>query len=62
MLHREARKASPTLARVSDQAVPVLLVAGSYPVVLVAAMMFMPSGISGWLEQRRIAALRKALQ
>jgi ABC-type branched-subunit amino acid transport system permease subunit len=33
-----------------------------YGVVLVAAMMFMPSGISGWLEQRRIAALRKALQ
>lgn len=33
-----------------------------YGVVLVAAMMFMPSGISGWLELRRIAALRKALQ
>jgi hypothetical protein len=24
--------------------------------------MFMPSGISGWLEGRRIAALRKALR
>ncbi len=33
-----------------------------YGVVLVAAMMFMPRGISGWLEDRRIAALRKALQ
>ena len=33
-----------------------------YGVVLVAAMLFMPSGISGWLEQRRIAALRKALR
>jgi ABC-type branched-subunit amino acid transport system permease subunit len=32
-----------------------------YGVVLVAVMMFMPSGISGWLERRRIAALRKAL-
>ncbi|MEH2483267.1 ABC-type branched-subunit amino acid transport system permease subunit [Nitrobacteraceae bacterium AZCC 2146] len=33
-----------------------------YGVVLVAVMMFMPAGISGWLEQRRIAALRKALR
>jgi ABC-type branched-subunit amino acid transport system permease subunit len=33
-----------------------------YGVVLVAVMMFMPSGISGWLEGRRIAALRKALR
>jgi ABC-type branched-subunit amino acid transport system permease subunit len=33
-----------------------------YGVVLVAVMMFMPSGISGWLETRRIAALRKALR
>jgi ABC-type branched-subunit amino acid transport system permease subunit len=32
-----------------------------YGVVLVAVMMFMPSGISGWLEARRIAALRRAL-
>jgi ABC-type branched-subunit amino acid transport system permease subunit len=33
-----------------------------YGVVLVVVMMFMPSGISGWLEQRRVAALRRALQ
>jgi ABC-type branched-subunit amino acid transport system permease subunit len=33
-----------------------------YGVVLVAVMMFMPAGISGWLEERRIAALRKALR
>jgi ABC-type branched-subunit amino acid transport system permease subunit len=33
-----------------------------YGVVLVAAMMVMPRGISGWLEDRRIAALRKALR
>jgi ABC-type branched-subunit amino acid transport system permease subunit len=33
-----------------------------YGVVLVVVMMFMPSGISGWLEQRRITALRRALQ
>ncbi|MDB5657299.1 MAG: inner-rane translocator [Tardiphaga sp.] len=33
-----------------------------YGVVLVAVMMFMPAGISGWLEARRIAALRKALR
>jgi ABC-type branched-subunit amino acid transport system permease subunit len=32
-----------------------------YGLVLVAAMMFMPRGISGWLQDRRIAALRKAL-
>ena len=33
-----------------------------YGVVLVAVMMFMPAGISGWLEERRIKALRKALR
>jgi ABC-type branched-subunit amino acid transport system permease subunit len=33
-----------------------------YGVVLVAAMMFMPRGISGWIEDRRIATLRKALR
>jgi ABC-type branched-subunit amino acid transport system permease subunit len=33
-----------------------------YGVVLVAVMMFMPGGVSGWLEGRRIAALRKALR
>ncbi len=33
-----------------------------YGVVLVAVMMFMPAGISGWLEERRIRALRKALR
>lgn len=32
-----------------------------YGVVLVAVMMLMPRGVSGWLEDRRIAALRKAL-
>ena len=32
-----------------------------YGVVLVAVMMLMPRGVSGWLEERRIAALRKAL-
>ena len=33
-----------------------------YGAVLVAVMMFMPRGVSGWLEDRRIAALRKALR
>jgi ABC-type branched-subunit amino acid transport system permease subunit len=33
-----------------------------YGVILVAVMMVMPRGISGWLEDRRIAALRKALR
>jgi ABC-type branched-subunit amino acid transport system permease subunit len=33
-----------------------------YGVVLVAVMMAMPRGISGWLEDRRIAALRGALR
>jgi ABC-type branched-subunit amino acid transport system permease subunit len=33
-----------------------------YGVVLVAVMMFMPAGISGWLEDRRIAGLRKLLR
>jgi ABC-type branched-subunit amino acid transport system permease subunit len=33
-----------------------------YGVVLVAVMMLMPRGVSGWLEDRRIAALRKALR
>ncbi|MET0969464.1 MAG: branched-chain amino acid ABC transporter permease [Tardiphaga sp.] len=33
-----------------------------YGVVLVAVMMFMPAGISGWLETRRIRTLRKALR
>lgn len=32
-----------------------------YGVVLVAVMMFMPSGMSGWLQYRRVASLRKAL-
>lgn len=33
-----------------------------YGVVLVAVMMLMPSGIAGWLENRRVASLRKALR
>lgn len=33
-----------------------------YGVVLVAVMMFMPAGISGWLETRRIALMRKTLR
>jgi ABC-type branched-subunit amino acid transport system permease subunit len=33
-----------------------------YGVVLVAVMMLMPRGIAGWLEDRRIAALRKAMR
>ena len=33
-----------------------------YGVVLVAVMMLMPRGVAGWLEDRRIAALRKALR
>jgi ABC-type branched-subunit amino acid transport system permease subunit len=33
-----------------------------YGVVLVAVMMLMPRGIAGWLEDRRIAALRRALR
>jgi ABC-type branched-subunit amino acid transport system permease subunit len=46
----------PEALRFSDELRMVI-----YGVVLVAVMMFMPSGISGWLERRRIAALRKAL-
>jgi ABC-type branched-subunit amino acid transport system permease subunit len=33
-----------------------------YGLVLVAVMMLMPRVIAGWLEDRRIAALRKALR
>jgi branched-chain amino acid transport system permease protein len=33
-----------------------------YGVILVAVMMVMPRGISGWLEDRRIAALRRTLR
>ncbi len=33
-----------------------------YGVVLVAVMMLMPRGVAGWLEDRRIAAMRKALR
>jgi len=47
----------PEALRFSDELRMVI-----YGVVLVAVMMFMPSGISGWLENRRIAALRKALR
>jgi ABC-type branched-subunit amino acid transport system permease subunit len=47
----------PEALRFSDELRMVI-----YGVVLVAVMMFMPSGISGWLEHRRIAVLRKALQ
>jgi ABC-type branched-subunit amino acid transport system permease subunit len=47
----------PEALRFSDELRMVI-----YGVVLVAAMMFMPRGISGWLEDRRIAALRRALQ
>jgi ABC-type branched-subunit amino acid transport system permease subunit len=47
----------PEALRFSDELRMVI-----YGVVLVSAMMFMPRGISGWLEDRRIAALRRALQ
>lgn len=47
----------PEALRFSDELRMVI-----YGVVLVAAMMFMPRGISGWLEDRRIAALRRALR
>ena len=33
-----------------------------YGVILVAVIMLMPRGIAGWLEDRHIAALRKALR
>jgi ABC-type branched-subunit amino acid transport system permease subunit len=33
-----------------------------YGIVLVAVMMLMPRGIAGWLEDRRVASLRKALR
>src|SRR5260370_38671133 len=47
----------PEALRFSDELRMVI-----YGVVLVAWMMFIPSGISGWLENRRLAALRKALR
>lgn len=47
----------PEALRFSDELRMVI-----YGVVLVAVMMFMPAGISGWLEERRIKALRKALR
>lgn len=47
----------PEALRFSDELRMVI-----YGVVLVAVMMLMPRGISGWLEDRRIAALRKALR
>jgi ABC-type branched-subunit amino acid transport system permease subunit len=33
-----------------------------YGVILVVAMFAMPSGVAGWLRERRIATMRKALQ
>ena len=33
-----------------------------YGVILVAAMYLMPSGVAGWLRERQIARVRKALQ
>jgi ABC-type branched-subunit amino acid transport system permease subunit len=47
----------PEALRFSDELRMVI-----YGVVLVAVMMLMPRGIAGWLEDRRIAALRKALR
>jgi ABC-type branched-subunit amino acid transport system permease subunit len=51
-----AMVALPEILRFSNEFRMVI-----YGVVLVAVMMFMPAGIAGWLEQRRIKALRKAL-
>jgi len=47
--------ALPELLRFSNELRMVI-----YGFVLVAAMMFMPRGVAGWLEDRRIAALRRA--
>jgi len=47
----------PEALRFSDELRMVI-----YGVILVAAMMFMPRGIAGWMEDRRIAMLRKALR
>jgi ABC-type branched-subunit amino acid transport system permease subunit len=47
----------PEALRFSDELRMVI-----YGVILVAVMMVMPRGISGWLEDRRIAALRRTLR
>jgi ABC-type branched-subunit amino acid transport system permease subunit len=47
----------PEALRFSDELRMVI-----YGVILVAVMMLMPRGISGWLEDRRVAALRRALR
>lgn len=52
-----AMVALPEILRFSDELRMVI-----YGAVLVAAMMFMPRGIAGWMEDRRVAALRKALR
>jgi ABC-type branched-subunit amino acid transport system permease subunit len=33
-----------------------------YGVILVAAMFVMPEGVAGWLRERKLAAMREALQ
>jgi ABC-type branched-subunit amino acid transport system permease subunit len=47
----------PEALRFSDELRMVI-----YGVILVAVMMVMPRGISGWLEDRRIAALRRTMR
>lgn len=52
-----AMVALPEALRFSDELRMVI-----YGVVLVAAMMFMPRGIAGWIEDRRIVTFRKRLR
>jgi len=52
-----ALSALPEVLRFSDDFRMIV-----YGLILVLAMFAMPSGVAGWLRERRIAAMRKALQ
>jgi ABC-type branched-subunit amino acid transport system permease subunit len=52
-----ALSALPEVLRFSDDFRMII-----YGLILMVAMFAMPSGVAGWLRERRIAAMRKALQ
>ncbi len=52
-----ALSALPEVLRFSDDLRMII-----YGVILVAAMFVMPSGVAGWLRERRLAAMREALR
>ncbi|HKV16098.1 MAG TPA: branched-chain amino acid ABC transporter permease [Reyranella sp.] len=52
-----ALSALPEVLRFSDDLRMII-----YGVILVAAMFVMPSGVAGWLRERRLASMREALR